>query len=475
MFIGREKEICTLQQAYDSEYSEFVVVYGRRRVGKTFLVREKFNYNFTFQHSGLANEKTSQQLISFGDSLKKYGLQNATTPVTWFDAFHQLEALITESKDTKKVVFIDEMPWMDKPRSHFVSALEHFWNGFASARKDILLIICGSATSWMIKNVFMNRGGLHNRVTKRIHLHPFTLHECEEYAIARNLAFSRYELLTCYMVMGGIPYYWAALQKGLSADQNIDALFFGPDADFRTEFDELYASLFFHPEAYINIISTLGQKRIGMTRNELIKEGKIKSNGKLTSILRDLENCDFIRSYQAFGKTKNDSIYQLTDNYTLFYFKFIKNNPVHNAHFWINSIGTGIRNAWEGLAFEQVCFAHIPQIKQKLGIGGVVTKESSWRVQTNEELGPGAQIDMLIERSDHVINICEIKFASEEYLIDKEYDLKLRWKRGRFARTTKTKSGLQLTMITTMGLVPNGYANEIQSQVTADDLFEKIK
>lgn len=472
MLIGRNKELRVLQEAYESEYSEFVVVYGRRRVGKTFLIREKFNYTFSFHHSGLANEKLKQQLLSFGDSLRKCGMDNATVPSTWFEAFNQLEELITQSKDHKKVIFIDEMPWMDTPRSHFVSALEHFWNGFASARKDVLLIICGSATSWMVKNVFKNRGGLHNRVTKRIHLHPFTLNECEQFATSRNLAFSRYELLTCYMVMGGIPYYWAALQKGMGADQNIDALFFGPDAEFGNEFDELYASLFSHPDPYINVIATLGKKRIGMTRNELIREANVKSNGRLSSILRDLENCDFIRSYQTFGKAKNDMIYQLTDNYTLFYFKFINDNDGSNANYWTRSNGTGTRNAWNGLAFEQVCFAHIPQIKKKLGIAGVSTKVSSWRVQSDDELGPGAQIDLLIERADHVINICEIKFSDEEYLIDKQYNLNLRWKRGRFARTTKTKFGLQLTMITTMGLVPNSYANEIQSQITADDLFE---
>ena len=473
MIIGRNREIQILQEAYDSEYSEFVAVYGRRRVGKTFLVREKFNYTFTFQHAGLANEKTRQQIAAFHESLIKQGLERCPTPKDWFAAFNLLEKFIEQSTDKRKVIFIDEMPWMDAPHSHFVSALEHFWNGFASARRDVLLIICGSATSWMVNHVFRNHGGLHNRVTRRIHLHPFTLHECELFTESRNLAYSQYEVLLSYMVFGGVPYYWAALQKGMSADQNIDWLFFNPDGELYGEFGELYASLFNKPEGYIKVIETLATKRIGMTRSEILAEGKLESSGRLTTILDDLESCDFIRSYQTFGTKKRNVIYQLVDNYTLFYFKYIQENHDADIHFGANSNNTPVRNSWQGLAFEQVCFAHVQQIKNKLGIGGVSTKVCSWRVNADDELGAGAQIDMLIDRADNVINICEMKFADSKYLITKDDYDSLKWKRQRFTATTRTNKSIHLTMVTFDGVATNKYSGSVQSEVTAADLFKE--
>lgn len=473
MIIGRNKEMQILREAYDSEYSEFVAVYGRRRVGKTFLIRETFNYTFTFQHSGLANELNRKQIAAFRSSLMKQGLGQIAMPKDWYEAFDLLELLIKQSEDKKKVVFIDEMPWMDAKNSHLVSALEHFWNSFASSRQDVLLIICGSATSWMVNNVFRNHGGLHNRVTRRIHLHPFCLHECELYSESRGMAFSRYEILLYYMVAGGVPYYWSSLQRGLSVDQNVDNLFFNRDGELYGEFGELYASLFSKPEGYIKVIEALATKRIGLTRNEIVKEGGMASSGRLTNILSDLESCDFIRSYVPFGAKKHNAIYQLTDSYTLFYFKYLKKYKDNDAHFWTNSINTAIRNSWQGLAFEQVCFAHIQQIKQALGIGGVSTNICSWRVASDDELGDGAQIDMLIDRADNVINICEIKFSDGRYVIDKDVNASLKWKRSRFVSTTRTKKSIHLTMVTIDGLANNKYSGEIQSQVTSDDLFKE--
>lgn len=471
MIIGRENELRRLCEAYESETSEFVAVYGRRRVGKTFLVREAFDYRFTFQHSGLANEPKRRQLSSFRDSLVKQGSRRVAVPHTWFEAFDLLEEFVASSSDDRKVIFIDEMPWMDTSQSHFVSALEHFWNGFASARRDVLLIICGSASSWIVNNVFKNHGGLHNRVTKRIHLHPFDLHQCELLARHRRLSFTRYELLQCYMIMGGVPYYWSGLRKGLSLSQNIDALFFSPDGDFVDEFNALYASLFRHPEPYVSVIEALARKRAGMTRAELISSAAGSSSGNLTLVLQNLENCDFIASYNAYGHTKRGIVYQLRDNFTLFYLKFMKDKKVKDSHFWLNTVNTPQRNVWEGLAFEMVCFEHVPQIKQRLGIAGVMTDVFSWRVADDEVEGPGAQIDMLIDRADRVVNLCEMKFAGQEFLIDKSVDSGIKWKRGRFVRATRCKSSVHITFITPFGLVRNAYANEVQSQITAEDLF----
>lgn len=471
MIIGREKEQKLLREAYNDEYSQFVVVYGRRRVGKTFLVRETFNYKFTFQHSGIANMPKHIQLEEWKKSLQKHGLKINEAPKDWLEAFSLLDDLIRKSRVKKKVIFIDELPWMDTQGSGFVPALEHFWNAYASARKDVLLIVCGSATSWIVDKIIHNHGGLHNRLNKKINLRQFTLHECELYAKSRKLGMQHRQLLECYMVMGGIPFYWSLLRKELSLPQNIDSIFFSEDGELNNEFDALYRSLFKKPEAYINVINTLGKKRVGMTRDEIVTESGLESNGKLTTILKDLEYCGFIRKYNQIGKVVKDSMYQLVDFYTLFYFKFILENKRHDPNFWSKSIGSALYNNWCGLAFERVCFAHIPQIKHALSIGGVVTNEYSWSVRKTEER-PGAQIDLLLDRGDQTINICEIKYsASSEYTLDEEEETKILSRRERFMEETGSTKAVHLTLITTRGLTQNSHSDIFQSVVVAESLF----
>ncbi|MCD8297667.1 MAG: ATP-binding protein [Prevotella sp.] len=473
MLIGRKAEQRELLRAYKSIYSEFVAVTGRRRIGKTFLIRETFNYQFAFQHSGLANQNTRVQLREFRQSLINYGMTKCRIPSDWFDAFSLLSELLNKQAKGKKVVFIDELPWMDAPRSNFVSALEHFWNSYASAHKDILLIICGSATSWLINNVYKNHGGLHNRVSHRINLAPFTLHECELYAESLNLNINRYALLECYMVMGGVPFYWSLLERGKSIAQNIDSLFFNPMGKLHYEYNELYRSLFKNPEPYMNVVSTLGTKRIGMTRNEIISEGKTLNNGSLSHVLEDLEACGFICKYDCRYGKRNKTIYQLIDNYTLFYYKFIQNNAGIDSNFWSLNTNTPVRNAWEDLAFERVCFEHIKQIKQALGISGVSTKIYSLRITDNPVNGKGAQIDMVIERDDQVINLCEMKFSTTEYTIKKEDDENIRNKVAQYSEIRKTRKAIHVTLITPYGIKENIYQYSIQNTITADDLFKE--
>ncbi len=473
MLIGRKKEQQELMEAYKSEYSEFVAVTGRRRIGKTFLIRETFNYKFAFQHSGLANQNTRAQLKEFRQSLIKCGMKKCRIPADWSDAFFLLSELLDRQEEGKKVIFIDELPWMDAPRSNFVSAIEHFWNSYASARKDILLIICGSATSWIINNVFKNHGGLHNRVTYRINLEPFTLKECEQYAQSRHLEMNRYGILECYMVMGGIPFYWSLLERGRSVSQNIDALFFSPKGKLHYEYNELYKSLFKKPEPYINVVSKLGSKRTGMTREELAGEDNIPNNGLLSRVLEDLEACGFIRKYNYQGIKHSNTIFRLIDNYTLFYYKFLHNHPETDENFWSINTNTSVRNAWEGLAFERVCFEHIKQIKQALGISGVLTQVYSWRVKDDPVYGAGAQIDMIIDRADQIVNICEMKFSTTNYAIDKNDDESLRHKQSRFREDRKNNKAIHLTLITPYGIKENMYQYSVQNVVTLEDLFEK--
>ena len=470
MIIGRKEEQQILHSAVQSENSEFVAVYGRRRVGKTYLIRETFGYKFTFQHTGLAKGNTKEQLFSFAISLRDAGYDDCPIPKSWLEAFSLLSAYLKNSTDEKKIVFLDELPWMDTPRSNFISAFEHFWNGWASARKDIVLIICGSATSWIINKVINDHGGLHNRVTKQIALQPFTLKECEMFAKSKGLEMSRYQLAECYMVLGGIPYYWSLLEKGLSLAQNIDKIIFAKNGKLSNEFNQLYASLFKSPEQYIDIVTALGKKKAGMTREEIIAATDKYSNGALSKVLDELEYCGFIRKYNGFDKKSKQAIYQLIDNYTLFYFKFIQQNENNDEHFWSASIDSAMHRAWSGLAFERLCMAHTQQIKVALGISGVLSNVYSWRKEA-DETSDGAQIDLLIDRNDQVINLCEMKYSLSEYAIDAEYEQKLRNKKSVFINATNTRKAVHLTMVTTFGIKTNVHSGIVQNEVKLDDLF----
>ena len=469
--IGRAVERADFVRFSESEKSEFVVVFGRRRVGKTFLIREHFDNKFTFYHSGMANTEKEIQLHNFNSSLHKYGKIPYPKVSGWLEAFEQLIHLLSNKKQKgKKTVFIDEMPWMDTPRSGFVQALEFFWNSWASAQKDILLIACGSASSWIMNNLIKNHGGLHNRVTQQIYLRPFNLAECEEFFQKNNIVLDRHQIVESYMIFGGIPYYLSLMQKQYSLAQNVDNLCFAERGMLRNEFENLYASLFRNYENHVKIVEVLSKKTKGMTREEIIKNTRLPDGGGLTKTLEELELCGFIRKYKAFGKKERQSLFQLIDFFTLFYFNFMSDSKFDDEHYWSNFIENARHRAWSGYAFEQVCMAHLPQIKRKLGIAGVLTNTTSWR---SSEADNGAQIDLLIERNDKIINLCEMKFVQEQFVIDKKQDENLRNKRAAFKHETKTRKAVHLTMITTYGVKHNEYRNNIQSEVTMDNLFEK--
>jgi AAA+ ATPase superfamily predicted ATPase len=470
--IGRRKELDLLNKLKDSPSAAFVAVYGRRRVGKTFLVRQAFQNQFDFYLTGMSNVSLSQQLANFHAALMKYNPQaNEEKPASnWFTAFQQLAVLLESSKRTKKIIFLDELPWLDTPQSDFISALEHFWNSWASARNDVILIVCGSAAAWMINKLINNKGGLHNRVTHRIRLEPFTLKESEEFLKYKTAIFDRYQIVQLYMVMGGIPFYLEQIDPRQSAAQNINRLCFEKNAVLRAEFDNLYKSLFDNAEKHIVVIETLSRKAKGLTRTELIKGAKLSTGGNATKILKELEESSFIQKYISYGKKEKNSLYQLTDFYSLFYLKFIKESSVLDENSWINGLDNPEQRAWSGYAFEQVCLAHTKEIKQALGISGVQTITSSW-ISTGE--GTGAQVDLVIDRRDQVINICEMKFSINNFTIDKKYADELRNKIGIFRDETKTRKAIFLTMITTFGLNRNDHSTSlVQNDLTMDVLFE---
>ncbi|MBQ7651672.1 MAG: ATP-binding protein [Victivallales bacterium] len=467
--IGRRLEQERLLKALRSGESEFIAVYGRRRVGKTYLVRETFGDDFAFEHAGLANTPMRRQLQAFRSSLKSCGHVNCPALSDWIEAFDQLKELLERETGRKKVVFIDELPWMDTPRSGFVSALEHFWNGWAAWQKDIVFIICGSATSWIINNVLKARGGLHNRVTQEIALKPFTLSECEEFASSKGLAYTRQQIVECYMALGGVPFYWKFLERGLSPAQNIDLLFMRQDAYLSREFDTLYNSIFKNPQPYRVIIHALTKRKNGLSRRELSKDTGLPDNGKFGQFLEELEQCGFIRSYRMFGKTKNGMLYQLVDNYTRFYADIISDNREDNPQFWSSIQGTPKYNAWRGLAFEMVCLEHVDRLKQALGISGVVTNVCCWR---SSKTLPGAQIDLLLDRKDGIINLCEMKFTSDEFVLNEAEISELCRKREVFRSETGTRKAIHITLVSANGSREAVTSSEVQSVITLDSLFE---
>lgn len=478
--IGRNEEKKMLQSLLEEEEPQFIAVFGRRRIGKTYLIRESFDYTFTFQHTGLSNSEIDSdesqrqaQLDKFAESLADAGYNREERITSWNEAFNGLKEVIKNSKEKKKVIFIDELSWMDTKDSGLISALESFWNGFATARKekDVILIVCASATYWMIDNIVNSKGGFHNRLTGQIYLKPFSLRECEEYLTSRKIMMNRHQILQCYMILGGVPYYWSLLKKGKSLPQNIDELFFKNNAPLQGEYDNLYKALFKKPDQYMKIVEALGRVNKGITRDEICKKTGISGSGDLSKKLRELENCGFIRKYIPFGYKEKKALYQLIDNYTLFYYKFLK-DTVFDENYWMHQMGSASLHAWSGVAFERVCLEHVAQIKAALGISGVYTEVNAWQCDSDPDKGiQGSQIDLLITRKDQIINMCEMKYSESDYAVDAAFDKAQRRKISDFQKVTKTKYAIHPTLITTYGIIKNAYAGEIQAVITAEDLF----
>ena len=472
--IGRKEEQQVLQDCLDSNKPEFVAVYGRRRIGKTFLVKQFFKENFDFYITGAYQASRKDQLFNFKMTLESYSGKKRKTPQTWLEAFFQLKDYLSSLGDRRKVVFIDELPWFDTPRSNFISAIELFWNQWASDQ-NLLLVVCGSATSWMVNKLLGDKGGLHNRVTRSIYLSPFTLGETESFLSHNHIVFNRHQIVECYMMLGGTPYYLNMLQPKLSLAQNINKLFFEENAELKREFDFLFRSLFKDCKNYRKIVEQLSKRAKGMTRQELIEDCKITENGNLTIVLDDLCNCDFIRRYTSYNKKQRDVIYQLTDLFSLFYLKYVKDANGMDETFWTDTIDSPSHRAWCGYAFEQVCLHHVRQIKRALGIEGVQCNVCSWSVPSKvDEEGrkqEGGQIDLIIDRRDQTINLCEMKFSLQPFEITSSYMQHLIARRELFRQATGTNKALHLTMVTTYGIVKNAQYGMIQSEVTMNDLF----
>ena len=471
--VGREAECEKLQNCLNSNTSQLVIVYGRRRVGKTFLINQFFNDDFAFKVTGIFNKPKRMQLQAFCAAINNYFNDNIKTPDNWISAFGILRKKLSDyPKNKKMVLFFDEFPWFDTHKSDFLPAFEWFWNDWGCAQDNIICIVCGSATSWMVEHIDHNKGGLFNRQNLRLYLEPFNLYETKEFLKKKNIDWSEYDIAECYMIMGGIPFYLSQLSNQYSLNRNIDELFFKKHSALWDEFEHLYNTLFVNGEQYIKIVEILSSKKIGLTRYEISEKSGLSANGNLSKILDNLVNSGFVRSYPFYGNKKKQMLYQLCDYYTLFYFRFLKENYGKDENFWSNSYDYPSRKVWAGFTFEQLCRDHVRQIKQKLSIGGILSSESAWLVKGDKE-NDGAQIDMIIDRRDRVLNICEMKFSNDKFEIDKDYDLSLRRKINRFVEETGTKKTIQLTFVTTCGVKQNMYSNRISNQVLLEDLFKK--
>jgi len=469
---GRLGEIEIFEKLLQSQRAEFLAITGRRRVGKTFLIRNYFTNNIVFDCSGLHEQNQPMQLENFRDTLKNRQ-QKATTievPQTWLQAFNLLKEYIGGIKGKgKKIIFLDELPWFETPRSGFKAALDNFWNNWCSARNDIILIICGSAASWMVKNIINDRGGFHNRVTRQINLQPFTLAETKIFLKQNRVTLNDYDVLQLYMVLGGIPFYLKEVKPGNSVAQIVDELFFQKNSIFKNEFNNLYASLFTNYRWHEQVVQALASKDRGLTRAEIISITKLSSGGGLSVVLEELEQSGFISEHIPFEKLKKETVYRLKDEFSLFYFKFLHNNK--NSAGWLQKAGQQPFKIWCGHAFENVCLKHTWQIKKALGIQGIYSQEASWIVK-GTKTQEGAQIDLLIDRADNCINICEIKFYNSVFEITKTYAASLQQKIAAFDQNTKSRKNVFITMITTYGTVTNEHKlSVVTNEITMDALF----
>jgi AAA+ ATPase superfamily predicted ATPase len=475
--IGRASEINILQEALISPEAELIAIYGRRRVGKTYLIRTVYEKEIVFEISGLNSLPMSDQLENFSSNLTTaFNLPvEIAIPKNWLQAFRQLRQLLEPKLSSKKqVVFLDELPWFDTPKSGFLSAFDNFWNSWASKQRGLVVVICGSAASWMIQNIVRSKGGLHNRITRRMRLMPFNLYETELFLQNKYIQLDRYQIIQLFMITGGIPHYLKDIRRGESVVQAVDRLCFTNDGLLVDEFKSLYSALFENADKHILIVRALAQNPTGLMRGEIIDICSLSSGGGLTKLLDELLESGFISEFIPFNKTSKDAIFKLTDEYSLFYLKFIENSKAIGEGAWLDKSISASWKSWSGFAFENICLKHTPQIKKALNIYGIYSEQSAWRY-VSKGGDAGTQIDLLIDRRDNCINLCEIKFSITEFTIDKKYAEDLAAKRRIFIAQTSTKKAVFITMITTFGVNNNAhYLNNVQNQLTMNVLFERL-
>jgi AAA+ ATPase superfamily predicted ATPase len=480
--VGRKKELRILEDALSSNSAEFIAIYGRRRIGKTYLIKQFFGKQrgIFFEQTG-NQDKLKNQLKNFSESLSKAFYQDARMAVeaNWMDALRQLTSAIEKTPQNKRItIFFDELPWLATPKSGFLKALEYFWNTRWTYRKKLTLIVCGSAASWMLKKIIYAKGGLHNRITVNIPLLPFNLSDTYHYLNYRGHQFNEQQVLQIYMVMGGIPHYLKNIKRNLSVAQNINMLCFQKGGLLFDEFEKLFHSLYDEPELYIKIVKTIAKKKSGLSREELIKNVKnISDGGTLNIKLKSLEEAGFINAFLPLGNTRRGIHYKLIDEYTIFYLNWIesfkkKTRVTSSGSHWLSIIRTPVWYAWAGYSFEAVCLKHIETIKKSLGIDLIQSYCGDWRY-IPEKGDSGAQIDLVFDREDDCITLCEIKHTDKPFIITKDYALELEKKKSIYKNITRAKKQIRWCLITNNGVSKNEYFNKlIHDTVNLEELFD---
>ncbi len=468
---GRDKEKQLIDEHYTSKQASLVAIIGRRRIGKTYLVRRTLENKIDFEMIGTQNGTKQKQLLNYYNALKKQ-FKNITLknkPVNWIEAFNLLQqCLLSKKGKKKKVVFFDEFPWINTSKSGFVETFAHFWNSWAS-ENNVLIIVSGSAATWMIKNIVNGKGGLHNRISQTINLKPFQLQQTKEMLFGMGIKATQTQIAELYMILGGVPYYISLLKKNKSIYQNIDALLFEENGKLVNEYQNLLPSLFDNATNHLAVLDSLASKWKGLSRNELTTIYKKADGGGLTEVLNDLELSGFISSYIPFRKSKKDTLYRITDSYVLFYLKFLKRNKQKS---FIDVIKTANYRIWCGYAFENICLQHIDKINNSLGISKINSNASTYLFKGNKFID-GFQIDLLIDRADNIINICEMKYYNKPFIFDKKYYQQTKNKITQFQEIAGNKVALHFTMITANGIVNNEYYNEIvDSEINLANFFK---
>ena len=486
--IGRDEEIKVLQSFLTSKKAEFLAIYGRRRIGKTFLIRQFFqgkNIAF-FNSTGEKDAPMKTQIAHFTKQISAtfYSGIKLEKCKNWDETFELLtKTFQTVEKHKKIVLFFDEFPWMAGQNARLLQSLDYYWNHYWSNDPRIKLIICGSSASWIIDNIVNNEGGLHNRLTQKIALEPFNLSQTADFLKDKGISLSKKHIVDLYMCMGGIPYYLSKIEKGISATQIIESLAFTKQGFLLEEFDNLFSSLFKNSELYIDIIKTIAVHRYGVIQNELLERvGKNLVGKGGVDKLKALKDTGFIMDFISLFHIEKGRYYKLIDNYSLFYLYWIE--PVKNTllkkslvnGYWDKIKTKSEWHSWSGLAFEAICYEHLPEITKALELSPT-SVPGTWRyVSKKNSDEKGAQIDLLFDRDDDAITICEIKYSDKPFVITKEYAMKLEQKLEIFKKITRTSKQLFLVFISANGIKSNQYSEKLVTKViTIDDLFQKIK
>ncbi len=470
--ICREPEIEILNRLATSKQAEFLAIYGRRRIGKTYLIHQFFKgKGLYFELTGAKNAPKAQQLRHFSKEFSACFLAGRKTavPGDWSEAFFELKTQVENQDPSQRVIlFFDEIPWLASKKSGFLEALEHAWNRYFSRMDHVVLIVCGSAASWMIQKILSNKGGLYGRLTAQIRLLPFTLLETERYLQSQGVLLDRKQLVELYMALGGVAKYLSYVKSGQSAAQNISEICFSPQGALHHEFFQLYQSLFDHPEQHIKIIRALSQRWSGLSVSELQQETGNTSGGFFSNLLRELEESGFILQIPDFGKKKKDARYRLIDEFSLFYLRFMEEAQTLKSlqkDYWLRAQMSPSYLTWAGYAFEGIGLKHLQAIIEALGLSVVAAHSSGW-------FSKEAQIDLLIDRADACMNLCEIKFYRQKWAMTSQDAAVLNHRKELFRAASKTKKTLFTTLITPYGAEQNQhYFSSVQQQLKLEDLF----